>query len=167
MEQGDLELYFCAMRDKLPLQILRPLLPLAREVHLLSIPAIVLTAPKFPAASAARLCRISIGNVAPIMPGMPLMPGVIMCEAAAQLASYYTQKYRLMKTSVVGFGGLKDVRFRGVVRPGERFVVVARLLKVRSSILTCEFQCFVRDNMVCEGVLMGIPLPEDLFRDEG
>jgi len=101
------------------------------------------------------------------MPGMPLMPGVIMCEAAAQLASYYTQKYRLMKTSVVGFGGLKDVRFRGVVQPGERFVVVARLLKVRSSILTCEFQCFVRDSMVCEGVLMGIPLPEDLFKKEG
>jgi len=97
------------------------------------------------------------------MPGRPLMPGVIMCEAAAQLASYYTQKYRLMKTPVVGFGGLKDVRFRGVVQPGERFVVVARLLKIRSSILTCEFQCLVRDNMVCEGVLMGIPLPEDLF----
>ena len=34
----DLELYFCAMRDKFPLQVLRPLLPLAREVHLLSIP---------------------------------------------------------------------------------------------------------------------------------
>ena len=30
------------------------------------------------------------------MPGMPLMPGVIMCEAAAQLASYYSHKYKLM-----------------------------------------------------------------------
>jgi len=101
------------------------------------------------------------------MPGMPLMPGVIMCEAAAQLASYYTQKHRLMNTPVVGFGGLKDVRFRGVVQPGERFVVAARLLKVRSMILTCEFQCMVRDNMVCEGVLMGIPLPEELFKNLG
>jgi 3-hydroxyacyl-[acyl-carrier-protein] dehydratase len=101
------------------------------------------------------------------MPGMPLMPGVIMCEAAAQLASYYTQKHKLMNTPVVGFGGLKDVRFRGVVQPGERFVVAARLLKVRSMILTCEFQCLVRNNMVCEGVLMGIPLPEELFRDLG
>jgi 3-hydroxyacyl-[acyl-carrier-protein] dehydratase len=99
------------------------------------------------------------------MPGRPLMPGVVMCEAAAQLASYFTQKYKLMNTSVVGFGGLKDVRFRGVVQPGERFVIVARLLKVRSTILTSEFQCLVRDNMVCEGVLMGIPLPEDLFKD--
>ncbi len=34
----DLDLYFCAMRDKRPLGILRPILPFAREVHLLSIP---------------------------------------------------------------------------------------------------------------------------------
>jgi 3-hydroxyacyl-[acyl-carrier-protein] dehydratase len=101
------------------------------------------------------------------MPGIPLMPGVIMCEAAAQLASYFTQKYKLMDTPVVGFGGLKDVRFRGVVQPGERFVVACRLLKVRSMILTSEFQCLVRDNMVCEGVLMGIPLPEELFKGLG
>jgi 3-hydroxyacyl-[acyl-carrier-protein] dehydratase len=101
------------------------------------------------------------------MPGRPLMPGVVMCEAAAQLASYFTQKYKLMNTPVVGFGGLKDVRFRGVVQPGERFVVVCRLLKVRSMMLTSEFQCLVRDNMVCEGVLMGIPLPEELFKAPG
>ena len=98
------------------------------------------------------------------MPGTPIMPGVIMCEAAAQLASYFAQKYRLLDATVVGFGGLKDVRFRGVVLPGERFVVVARLLKTRSTMMTCEFQCLVRQNLVCEGVLIGIPLPEDALR---
>jgi dihydrofolate synthase/folylpolyglutamate synthase len=34
----DLKLYFCAMRDKRPLSVIKPLLPLAREVHLLTIP---------------------------------------------------------------------------------------------------------------------------------
>ena len=99
------------------------------------------------------------------MPGMPLMPGVIMLEAAAQLASYYTQRHKLMDTAVVGFGGLKDVRFRGVVRPGDRFVVLAQMLKLRRSILTCRFQCLVRQSLVCEGELMGIPLPADMFKD--
>jgi 3-hydroxyacyl-[acyl-carrier-protein] dehydratase len=99
------------------------------------------------------------------MPGMPIMPGVVMCEAAAQMASYYTQKRKLMDTPMVGFGGLKDVRFRGVVRPGERFVIVAQLLRVRSTMLTCQFQCFVRENMVCDGILKGIPLPEDLIKE--
>lgn len=94
------------------------------------------------------------------MPGMPLMPGVIMCEAAAQLASYYSRKYELI-SGMVGFGGLEEVRFRGVVRPGDRFVIVSRLLKLRRAIMTCEFQCFVKENLVCEGILKGIALPVD------
>ena len=92
------------------------------------------------------------------MPGMPLMPGVIMCEAAAQLASYYSQRHKLME-GVIGFGGLEEVRFRGLVRPGDRFVIVSRLLKIRRSILTCEFQCFVNQTLVCEGVIKGVSLP--------
>jgi len=100
------------------------------------------------------------------MPGMPIMPGVMMCEASAQMASYYTQKHKLMDTAMVGFGGLKDVRFRGFVRPGERFVILAQLLRVRSSMLTCRFQCLVRENLVCEGILKGIPLPEDVIKNQ-
>jgi 3-hydroxyacyl-[acyl-carrier-protein] dehydratase len=94
------------------------------------------------------------------MPGMPLMPGVIMCEAAAQVASYYCQRHKLMD-GVIGFGGLEEVRFRGMVRPGDRFVIVCRLLKLRRSIMTCEFECFVNQNLVCEGILKGIALPVD------
>ena len=92
------------------------------------------------------------------MPGMPLMPGVIMCEAAAQLAGYYSKKHELM-SGTIGFGGLKNVRFRGMVRPGDRFVIVCRLLKLRRMIMTCEFECFVDQNLVCEGVLKGVALP--------
>jgi 3-hydroxyacyl-[acyl-carrier-protein] dehydratase len=99
------------------------------------------------------------------MPGLPLMPGVIMCEAAAQLASYYSHRYNLME-GVIGFGGLQDVRFRGVVRPGDRFVIVSRLLKLRRSIMTCEFQCFVGQNLVCEGVLKGVSLPREQITGE-
>ena len=55
---------------------------------------------------------------------------------------------------------------RGVVRPGERFVIVNRLLKLRRSIMTCEFQCFVNQNLVCEGVLKGIALPVDQLTGE-
>lgn len=99
------------------------------------------------------------------MPGMPLMPGVIMCEAAAQLSGYFSQKYQLM-SGMVGFGGLEEVRFRGVVRPGDRFVIVSRLLKLRRSIMTCEFQCFVSQNLVCDGILKGIALPVDQLTSE-
>src|SRR3990170_4709464 len=59
------------------------------------------------------------------MPGMPLMPGVIMCEAAAQLCSYHVQRHNLLGAEMIGFGGLDDVRFRGTVRPGDRLVIVS------------------------------------------
>ena len=52
------------------------------------------------------------------MPGMPLMPGVMMLEAVAQLSSFFTQRNDLLGADMVGFGGLDDVRFRGVVTPG-------------------------------------------------
>ena len=64
------------------------------------------------------------------MPGYPLMPGVIMCEAAAQLASYFAQKYDMLGTKVVGFGGMESVRFREQVRPGDRLVLAVKLLKL-------------------------------------
>ena len=59
------------------------------------------------------------------MPGMPLMPGVVMLECAAQLCSYYAQKLDLLGTRMIGFGGLEDVRFRDTVRPGDRLPCTA------------------------------------------
>jgi 3-hydroxyacyl-[acyl-carrier-protein] dehydratase len=96
------------------------------------------------------------------MPGMPLLPGVLMCEAAAQLCSYYTIKHNLLGTSVVGFGGMNDVRFRDPVRPGDRLVVVCQLLKLRrGAMVVSRFQGFVRKSLVLEGEMIGVPLPAD------
>ncbi len=80
------------------------------------------------------------------------------------MASFYVQHQKLMDTEMVGFGGLEDVRFRGIVHPGDRFVVVGQLLKVRRVLMTCRFQCIVDDNVVCEGIIKGIPLPVDTIR---
>ena len=97
------------------------------------------------------------------MPKAPLMPGVIICEAAAQLSSYFVQKYDLLGAKVVGFGGLEEVIFRGCVLPGDRLVIVVQLLKVRrGAMIVCRFQGFVDQAMVVEGMLKGIPLPLDL-----
>ena len=60
------------------------------------------------------------------LPGYPLMPGVVMCEAAAQLCSYYMVQTGLHEGNFVGFGGMENVRFRSPVRVGDRLVLVAR-----------------------------------------
>lgn len=102
------------------------------------------------------------------MPGMPLMPGVIMCESAAQLCGYYVQKYNLMGAQMLGFGGLDQVRFRGTVVPGDRLVIVAEKLQMRAgAMIRCRFQCFVRDNLVCEGEIRGIPIPVEMLTGRG
>src|SRR5436309_3201106 len=54
------------------------------------------------------------------MPSYPLLPGVLMCEAAAQLCGYYIRSQNLMGGEFMGFGGLENVRFRSPVFPGER-----------------------------------------------
>ena len=41
------------------------------------------------------------------MPDYPLLPGVLMCEAAAQLCSYYTATEGLLQGDFIGFGGLE------------------------------------------------------------
>jgi 3-hydroxyacyl-[acyl-carrier-protein] dehydratase len=95
------------------------------------------------------------------MPGMPLMPGVIICECAAQMCSYYAHKHKLLgESKVVGFGGLEDVRFRDPVRVGDRLVVVCQLIKVRvGAIIVCRFQAFVNQGLVADGKIKGVALP--------
>ena len=98
------------------------------------------------------------------MPGFPLMPGIVICEAAAQISTYFVQKYDLLGVEMVGFGGLDDVRFRDVVLVGDRLVMVVQLLKARrKQMIQCRFECFVRNKLVCEGKIIGVPLPTNLL----
>ena len=99
------------------------------------------------------------------MPNMPLMPGVVMLEACAQACSYFGQKHDLLGAEMLGFGGLDNVRFRDPVVPGERFVVICKLLKARKyRMIVCQFQGVINGNLACEGTLRGIPIPADALR---
>lgn len=93
-------------------------------------------------------------------PHLAIMPGVVMLEAIAQLCSFVTQRYDLLGAEVVGFGGLEDVRFRDAVFPGERFIVMSKLEKVRRGrMIVCRFQGAVEDRLCIEGTLKGVPIP--------
>lgn len=99
------------------------------------------------------------------MPGMPLMPGVIMLEAAAQMCSYYVQKHDLLGADLVGFGGLEEVRFRDPVFPGDRLVLLSQLVRARRRrMLVSRFQGVVGDSLAVEGILKGVPIPGDALK---
>ena len=96
------------------------------------------------------------------MPGMPLMPGVIMLESAAQLASFYAQKHDMLQTKMIAFGGVEQVRFREPVIPGDRLVMALQLIKARPRrMMVCRFEGYVREKLVVDGTLKGVPLPVD------
>ncbi len=92
------------------------------------------------------------------MPGYPLMPGVLMCEAAAQLCSIYCSKAGLLQGDFIGFGGMENVRFRGVVRPGDRLVLVAKGVKLHRRKTIFNVQAFVGSVMVFHGDIIGVPM---------
>lgn len=94
------------------------------------------------------------------MPQFALMPGVIMLEAVAQMCSYFVQKFNMLETELVGFGGVEKVRFREPVLPGQRLVLISKVTRIRPKwMITCDFQGVVNDRIVLEGCLKGIPLP--------
>ena len=96
------------------------------------------------------------------VPGAPLMPGVLMCESAAQLCSYFSQKLGMTdENHIIGFAGIDEVRFRGVVIPGDKLIIMIKRVKMNRLLLSCDFQCFVNNQLVCHGNVKGAPLPKD------
>ena len=92
------------------------------------------------------------------MPDYPLMPGVLMCEAAAQLCSYYTATEGLLQGDFIGFGGLENVRFRNPVRPGDRLLLVGKAIRLNRRQTIFNVQGFVGGTMVFHADVIGVPL---------
>jgi len=90
------------------------------------------------------------------IPGRPLMPGVLMIEAAAQLVSYYVMG-RPGFEGFLGFGGVERMKFRGQVVPGDRLIIVAYMKEMRGKRRNvADVQGFVGEQMVYEGTITGM-----------
>jgi 3-hydroxyacyl-[acyl-carrier-protein] dehydratase len=88
------------------------------------------------------------------IPGRPLLPGVLMIEAAAQLASFYTRKYVGWK-GFIGFGGADRVRFRQTVAPGRRLYLIAEQQWHRHHRIECKVQGIIDGSIVFECSIVG------------
>jgi len=92
--------------------------------------------------------------VAGHIPGRPIFPGVLMVEAGAQLASFYTRKYEGW-TGFVGFTGADEIRFRVPVSPGQRLYLLGQKVWVRHRRFCCRVQGLVDGTMTFEASIMG------------
>jgi 3-hydroxyacyl-[acyl-carrier-protein] dehydratase len=92
------------------------------------------------------------------LPGYPLLPGVLMCEAAAQLCGYYIGAIGVEHGDFIGFGGMDNVRFRQPVNPGDRLVLVSKCLKYNRRQTSFSVQGFVEAKMVFNADIIGVPM---------
>jgi len=92
------------------------------------------------------------------MPDFPLMPGVMMCEACAQLCSLYCRETGVSSGGIIGFAGMNDVRFRGMVKPGDRLWVAVHTQRHDPRKMIFEMQAFVAGKMVFSGEMIGMHL---------
>jgi 3-hydroxyacyl-[acyl-carrier-protein] dehydratase len=92
-------------------------------------------------------------------PERPLMPGVLICECAAQLSSFFAIRQKLVDHGYVGLGGLEKVRFRGPVAPGDRLLLMLRKRRVRrNQMFTADFQGYVDKALIVDGIVCGVAL---------
>jgi 3-hydroxyacyl-[acyl-carrier-protein] dehydratase len=90
------------------------------------------------------------------MPGYPLFPGVLMCEAGAQLVGYHITVAGLKKSDYIVFGGMDEVRFRGVVRPGDRLVLAGKGKRVGTRQAIFHIQGTVNGQLVFHADIIGM-----------
>jgi len=91
------------------------------------------------------------------IPGRPLFPGVLMIEAAAQLASFMVLR-RMPDHDFLGFAGVDEVKFRGQVVPGDRLLILMEQLEFRKRRSVCQTQGVVRGEIVFEARITGMPM---------
>ena len=89
------------------------------------------------------------------IPGRPLFPGVLMVEAAAQLASLMSLTV-IPEQKFLGFAGIEKAKFRGQVQPGDRLYVLGRGVEFRKRRSICECQGVVNGNLVFEATIHGM-----------
>jgi 3-hydroxyacyl-[acyl-carrier-protein] dehydratase len=101
-------------------------------------------------------------------PNLPVLPGVIQCEAAAQLTCYYAMVNDVSPGNLLGLGGLDEARFRGAVGPGDRLLIVGKGVRVHRRQTIFNTQGFVNNELVFECRVMGVPIAElDSVKSDG
>ncbi|MFT8393424.1 MAG: 3-hydroxyacyl-ACP dehydratase FabZ [Liquorilactobacillus ghanensis] len=67
-------------------------------------------------------------------PGNPVLPGVLIIEALAQTGAVALLSMPEFKGKTAYFGGIKNAKFRKVVRPGDTLILTVELEKIRNHV---------------------------------
>jgi 3-hydroxymyristoyl/3-hydroxydecanoyl-(acyl carrier protein) dehydratase len=84
-------------------------------------------------------------------PGDPVMPGVLLVEAGAQLAGAVAQSDPLeAPLRRLRLAGIRRAKFKGAVRPGDTIRIVAEVVSRLGGLILAEAQAWVGDQSIME-----------------
>ena len=89
------------------------------------------------------------------IPGRPLMPGVLMIEAGAQLCSVQYKK-KTSNHAFLGFIRVDEVVFRGQVVPGDTLYLLGQEVKIGGRRFVSLVQGVVDGKLVFEAQITGM-----------
>jgi 3-hydroxyacyl-[acyl-carrier-protein] dehydratase len=94
-------------------------------------------------------------------PGEPVMPGVLTLESMGQVASILAMVNLgdKLEDKIAFLTGVEKARFRKPIRPGDRLVTKAELLKVRGIAGKAKVTGYVDDVVVADGVFSFLVAP--------
>ena len=87
-------------------------------------------------------------------PGYPVMPGVLMIEAIAQVGAVALLGLPENKGKLAFFAGVDEVRFKRQVVPGDTLRIEVTLTRVRGPIGQGNGEITVEGQLACKGSFM-------------
>lgn len=84
-------------------------------------------------------------------PGHPILPGVLIVEALAQLAAFTVLGAGEMDGKLGYFTGIDKMRFRRPVVPGDQLRLEAELLQQRAGLVKTKVQATVSGQVAAAG----------------
>ena len=83
-------------------------------------------------------------------PQEPVMPGVLIIEALAQVGAIAILSQEDYKGKIAYLGSIKDAKFRATVQPGDRLKLCCDLVKQKGPMGVGKAVAYVGDKKVCE-----------------
>ena len=87
-------------------------------------------------------------------PGKPIMPGVLIVEAMAQVGAVAVLGTEESKGKLAVFTGIDKMRFKKQVLPGDVLRMEVELTAMKRGIGKARVSAFVEDKLVASGELM-------------
>lgn len=96
-------------------------------------------------------------------PGHPIMPGVLILEAMAQVGGFALLYPAENRGKLAYFGGMDNVKFKKPVVPGDQLIMKSEIVKIRGDFGKVHCEGFVDDKLVAQGdFTFALQKPENL-----